>query len=444
MAMTLNEVRRGSLGSTNMVKEESSPPGRCMHLHSGLSALIEAATSQLGHLAEASSNRGHLGSDDKRGVRRIDSDDDDVSSDDGDKGEKADHPARTPTMVPEPDPRKQSFPELLMTLALEPSNVDTIAFLPDGKFFAIRANEFTDKIMVHYFAVTTFEEFLDLANDWGFSRLLPADPSGIEVFRHPHFIKGEWDLCSKIKFGESPTDVRVSALPERAKVEYLLSDDPANPHSKRRLSPGFLARRESESSVTSQKMKIEDEGSGSRRESAANESEAGDVRPPATAVCRLDDFRSIALSITAEKLNIKQDARQENDGTQSMVDRAVNSATHAIVADAIEGLLRDESHTKQTYLKHEKELSKSSLPGVVPISKQLFSSSDDKKPVPSPSTAKGSPSLAAATATKTASVAEISPSTQATLERHEDRESPFPHNAPSSNGTSQTPREVST
>lgn len=56
----------------------------------------------------------------------------------------------------------------------------------------------------------------------------------------------------------------------------------------------------------------------------------------------------------------------------SLVDGAVEAATHTIVTDAIETLLFDESHTRETYLKHEKELSVSSLPGVVPISKQLF------------------------------------------------------------------------
>jgi hypothetical protein len=59
--------------------------------------------------------------------------------------------------------------------------------------------------------------------------------------------------------------------------------------------------------------------------------------------------------------------------SSSLIDGAVEAATHTIVTDAIESLLFDESHTRETYQKHEKELSVSSLPGVVPISKQLFS-----------------------------------------------------------------------
>jgi hypothetical protein len=105
-----------------------------------------------------------------------------------------------------------------------------------------------------------------------------------------------------------------------------------------------------------------------------------------------DDLRSIALSITTEKLRIRSCESPAADGPNpsrprpprtgssnpdfegtDLVDRAVESATHAVVTDAIETLLVDEDHTKQTYLKHEQALSVSTLRGVVPISKQLFS-----------------------------------------------------------------------
>jgi len=345
--------------------------------HSGLSALIQAATSQLGHLAEGATKP-----ECQHRIRFTSV----ASSDDGagsDCREGRDQPTGTPTMMSETDPRKQSFPQLLMTLALDPENIDTIAFLPDGKFFAIRSHEFSETHMMHYFSVSTFEEFLDVLHDWGFSRLVqePNSSSGIEVFRHPKFVKGDWGKCERIKFGESPTDARVSALPERAKIEYCVSEDSSSnvnsnasngsPESaaaisKRRLSPGFLARRESESSVTSQKLKV-----------GTAESEAGDSHPAeGSHASKSDELRSIALSITTEKLNLKPNGKEQDDDGRhrgKLVDRAVESATQVIVTDAIESLLRDEDHSKQTYLKHEKELSTSTIPGVVPISKQLFS-----------------------------------------------------------------------
>jgi HSF-type DNA-binding len=352
--------------------------------------------------------------------------------------DSAGQPVVTPRIVPEPDPNKQSFPEILMVLSLNPKNVDIITFLPDGKFFAMRSREFADTIMPKYFAVASFAEFLELATDWGFSRILSNQetlaPRDIEVFRHPLFVRANWALCSQIKFGETPDHARVSALPEMSRIVSASTptgiggDDstapqtpttaataataahPATPNdscpsgtnTKRRLSPGFLHRRESESSISSQKLRMRSPGGNSgdadesdgRRESVDSESEVERLPSPTTA--KVDELRSIALSITTEKLKLKSDSSVLEDpnnnsvaasttnsdtaydphhrqGKGKLVDRAVESATHTIVTDAIETLLRDENHTKKTYLKHERELSVSSIPGVVPISKQLFS-----------------------------------------------------------------------
>lgn len=149
-------------------------------LPSGLSALLLAATSQLGHLAEA----GATENIDVSGLEhsRVQSEDTTMgaaSSSSPDLSPR-DHPhseethqrmeqmhklkqARqqkpkpqesetTPKMVPEPDPRNQTFPVILMTLALDPSNADVITFLPDGKFFAIRTHKFAETLMRHYFS----------------------------------------------------------------------------------------------------------------------------------------------------------------------------------------------------------------------------------------------------------------------------------------------------
>lgn len=377
---------KSNVGTGESLTEEERKPSserfesagdRTMPVPSGLSALIQAATSQLGILAEASSSESKLGSG---RVISMTHSEDSVSCDSTEKSDAA--PARTPIIVPEPDPRKQTFPELLMTLALDPSNIDVIAFLPDDKFFAIRTKDFSEDLMSQYFTVGTFVEFLDLSYDWGFTRIAKEDDDtcyGIEVFRHPCFIKGDWDKCTHIKFGETPTDARVSALPDRAKIEYTTSDDSVNStaHSKRRLSPGFLSRRESETSTSSQKQKIGmsdliSGSSGARADSAAATDNNGAPPTSFTNISRTDDLRSMALSITTEKLNIKGDVKQ-NAEEAPLVDRAVESVTQTLVTDAIETLLKDERHTKETYLKHEDELSRSTLPGVVPISTQLFS-----------------------------------------------------------------------
>jgi hypothetical protein len=60
-----------------------------------------------------------------------------------------------------------------------------------------------------------------------------------------------------------------------------------------------------------------------------------------------------------------------------LVQQAVENATRTIVTDAIESLLRDEHHTKEIFHRHERALSQSSIPGIVPISKQLFANELD-------------------------------------------------------------------
>ena len=350
-----------------------------MSLPTGLSALIQAATSQLGIPAEEP--KGAITQSSAQVLTLSKSDD--TSEEGRDASRNKSSQTRTPIMIPEPDPRKQSFPDLLMTLAIDPVNIDTIAFLPDGKFFAIRSQSFAQALMTEHFVVESFSAFLDLLEAWGFTRVKKDEKCReIEVFRHPLFLKGDWIRCSQIEFGKSPTEVRISALPERARLEYTFSpsDDSEMStalHSKRRLSPDGANHRDSNVSILSQKKRLDNvasclQANGSRRSSMASDSSELHPQASFTGVNRTDDLRSIALAITAEKLRIRC-GELESKGSQPLIDCALQSATQNIVTDAIETLLRDESHTKETYRRHESELSKSSLPGLVPISKQLFS-----------------------------------------------------------------------
>ena len=412
---------------------------------SGLSALIQAATAQLADLIEEEKTRAarqniesckenhqHLRAVSASSHGGLTQDD---AKDDPDR--KSDNPSKpsantTPLMLPEqPDASKaKTFPTILMSLALDPNNEDIIAFLPDGKFFATRAKKFTDELMPKYFECSSWQEFLLLLHDWGFSRILhevdnhPPSPTAepksdyeedmvinVEVFRHPKFIKGEWKLCEAIRFGESPTDARLSALPEKAMFEYKAppTEKVENPpsfslsspgqQSKRRLSPSSstMRRRNSDfitTSVSSQhimKKRMSWDGSLTRFGSDhLVQSSSGDELDHSGRhrSGRSDEIRSFAHALTSEKLNLRTSGSRNVGGkvtssTNSpinskrvarapLVDQALQSATHTIVTDAIETLLHDEYHTKETYLKHSRELSRSSLPGVVPISKQLF------------------------------------------------------------------------
>lgn len=359
---------------------------RTVRSHSGLSALIQAATSQLSNLGEgvtsdASDNLSHS----RNGEGYASSNDTDLRSS---------TQAQTPTIVPEEHGRKLSFPELLMTLLLDSQNSDILTFLPDGKFFAIRSKEFSQNLMIDHLKVSSFLDFLELIQGWGFTRINSSNntrSSGIQVFRHPHFRKGFAGELHRIKFGQNPTDARVMAIPDQARVEYSFSDDSGLSTSKRRLSPSHVCQ---ESVDTSQRQRVvgdpssavaSDQELASSSATVVTQSKSQDsAEMNAPSRRSSSDFRSHALAITTEKLNIQclEDDIDDNNTADDqkhavpLIDGGVERATHTIVTDAIETLLRDEGHTRETYLKFEKELSISSLPGVIPISKQLFSPSE--------------------------------------------------------------------
>jgi hypothetical protein len=365
--------------------------------HSGLSALIQAATSQLGHSFDVYKEQDTSVIDDAF----------------QDRSETNWLSNKLSMDANETLSTRMRFPEILMTLASDRNNEDVITFLPDGKFLAIRVDEFSKDIMKRYFSVSVFEDFLGIADDWGFSCVFGHDNS-IQILRHPLLIEGHWGKCSQIKFGISPADARLSALPIRVKEVLALSESTLADLSvgKRRLSPGFIAQKDSESPSTSQRRKSDDApeiGSSASRGEADDEEGSSTIvslRAPVdssaaktsyTSKCRHDELRSFALSITTSELKLcssGSDSLSPSSSTSHplrspLVDLAVESATLTIVTDAIETLLRDKEHTMTTYLKHEATLSHSSLPGVVPLSKQLFSPDSaswhaPNRPCPSP------------------------------------------------------------
>ena len=311
--------------------EATSPLLAPLQPYSGLSALIQAATSQLSDLADIAANI-----------------------------------SLAPPVVTDRTVHSPTFPDKLMTLCMDPGNSNSITFLPDGKFFAIRRSTFQHKIDIHFEgAISDFDGFLDLAENWGFSVIVD---NGIAILRHPFFVAGDYHKCARIQYGESPEAVRMHALPDRARV--VVSED-CFQSPKRRLSPGHLARRDFASAISA-RQKVHECGDGigndpanlpamERKTSTGTESE---MSVTTAAASEEDNIRSLALAITTDKLHIKTNHDNDNEPIH-LVDTAVTAATHEIVADAITSLLRDEGHSKETFLKHEKELSRSSIPGVI-------------------------------------------------------------------------------
>jgi len=353
---------------------------------------------------------------------------------------------------------KNTFPGILMSLALDPQNQDTIAFLPDGKYFCMRTNRFEMELMPVHFGtgvdgIRNIDEFMNLAHNWGFRQVLhhekqqpdsnqigdshasssitrshpSTDDSEIQVFRHPLFIKGDWRRCAAIqKFGderlggnrrrrhsapsfpmgatffhrrsslsveqEGQQDAMQPQAPSTILMKRQQSHLPAAPSTRhrKRLS---LAEENMDAVAAAELFPL-------RHSTFTMEDEVEEElklqRLQQREQSRRDSIRSVALSLTSEQLDLLDKPPYQHNGedipdeaaavpqapcpemtSALLVDQAVKSATHTIVTDAIETLLQDELHTIVTYVKHEKELSRSSLPGVVPMSKQLFEPSSN-------------------------------------------------------------------
>jgi len=87
-----------------------------------------------------------------------------------------------------------------MNLLEDPSNSDVITFLPDGTSFAIlQPSAFASGLMSKHFKILKFDSFVRKLNRWGFSRVADRIGNHCEVYQHPLFRRGKWDLCRKMK-----------------------------------------------------------------------------------------------------------------------------------------------------------------------------------------------------------------------------------------------------
>jgi HSF-type DNA-binding len=242
-----------------------------------------------------------------------------------------------------------SFPQKLMTLLMNSDHENAITWLPDGKYFAIRSNGFHTTILHECFGMDSIESFLSELHMWGFA-VIETQRVGIEVFRHQLFRKGDWDQCHNMH-----------------RLDVYSTNDENDPEggvlAKRRLSPGHWQSSE-DSDESSRKLRMQDSGSPDRTDDHEI------VRRRRTLS---KDHRYLARAITTEKLQIQPTGESDKKEICSLAQQAIIGATHTIVTDAIETLLNDEEHTRMCFAIHAEELSKSTIPGLVPIAKQLFS-----------------------------------------------------------------------
>jgi hypothetical protein len=264
-----------------------------------------------------------------------------------------------------------------------------ITWLPDGKYFALRRNELSMPVLKESFGVDSIESFLTELASWGFA-LIETKRAGIAVFRNKLFREGDWELCYSMHRCEPPVkdendpangipDKRTPSpgyrqmsedsdessrkiRPQDSSGSDLVDGDSGIP-GKRTLSPGHRQMSE-DSDESSRKIRLQD----------SSASDLGDDYDMIRLRCTLsDEHRILASSIATEKLQIRQTAETEEEECAPLMQQAMVGATHTIVTDAIETLLYDREHTQKCFAIYAEELSKSTIPGLVPISKQLFS-----------------------------------------------------------------------
>mmetsp|Transcript_20212 Transcript_20212/g.23333 ORF Transcript_20212/g.23333 Transcript_20212/m.23333 type:complete len:577 (-) Transcript_20212:1251-2981(-) len=384
--------------------------------HNGLSALIQAAASQLGDLGEtttvieATAITPTMESEYSSG---------DVS--DLDLDGNSSHSRICPIAFTVTSLLTSSFPEVLMHLLVDPANENIITFLPDGKYFAIRRVDFTDLLLYKHFHLTSYDDFLELILNWGFIRVngnsinnadnnnhdsndntVPSCSSSgkadIYVFRHLHFEKKQPIDLNKIKYKNvnklflsqtilqkcvSEESTNASSSNKTIETTHSLN----NTNIKQQLSPSYI-RGDSDDYHNRFRLSTNDISKptpilGPFSLSSSNYCDQPSQLRRRSSFDYYSDFSvhnshsNRSTHITNNGTRHSQEQERRHPTASTLVDGGVETATQNIVTDAIEALLFDESHTRDTFMKHEMELSVSSLPGVVPISKQLFSKKNE-------------------------------------------------------------------
>jgi sugar phosphate isomerase/epimerase len=373
-------VPKEEVGQGGYEKEPSKEQGTIMNrgapVPSGLSALLSAVTLQL----DDSKN------DKLRSCNGIKSSSSSTSMPSNlqkpdlcSQGKSRNSEKSTPTMVPEVA-KKMPVPESLMTLLMDENNANILTFLPGGKYFAFRTKEFSEGLLKEYFAMDTLQSFLKELHESGFTHI-ETDQQGIEVFCHSLFKKGDWEGCEALvaKLEQRTKDQSLSPTSKVHDDSESSNDHRANRRDsfKRRLSPAH-AQRVGGSHILSQQARLRRDSSG---RGSLEDNNANSPTDPVRLLRDVSDkdYHQAARIIASEKIV------QNGQGLSPMaakkpvplVQQAVENATRTIVTDAIESLLRDEHHTKEIFHRHERALSQSSIPGIVPISKQLFANELD-------------------------------------------------------------------
>jgi len=94
-----------------------------------------------------------------------------------------------------------NFPETLYKVIESPDSRGILAWLPDGKGFAIHDKvRFVSRILSRYFENAKFASFTRRLKRWNFKRV-PVYPEHASTYRHKYFLRGRPDLVQRLTYG---------------------------------------------------------------------------------------------------------------------------------------------------------------------------------------------------------------------------------------------------
>lgn len=118
---------------------------------------------------------------------------------------------------------KLSFADAMMHMLLDEEYSKIVTFLPDDQSWGItNAKLFVEQVMPKVFGIRTFSSFVRKLNRWGFERIMEKKTHDVDVFRHVHFKKGDWESCRNIKcigrLAKAPSEMTTTQQLQEAAV----------------------------------------------------------------------------------------------------------------------------------------------------------------------------------------------------------------------------------
>jgi len=128
--------------------------------------------------------------------------------------------------------RAKSFPDKLMQAISEQTNEEIVAWLPDGKSFAIfDRQKFCMSILSQFFKESMFSSFIRKLRRWGFVRLNSS--KGTDCFYHPMFFKNQNDCAFELNRKEFASRMNLTAskmnLTEALKMNLIVAEGEGPP-----------------------------------------------------------------------------------------------------------------------------------------------------------------------------------------------------------------------